>query len=109
MIEANGEVQIGEEAQVYVHDLEIFVTVQLLEETLAVPSPGKLCEVDGYSYEWFNGQKPRMTKEEKTIILHNGQFRIACCSRVVRKFWWQFVLNFDIAGFVFNKSSPRVK
>ena len=31
---ANGEV---EEAQVYVHDLEPFVTVQILEDTPAVP------------------------------------------------------------------------
>ena len=34
MVTANGEVQTNEEAQVYVHDLELFVTVQLLEDTL---------------------------------------------------------------------------
>ena len=39
---ANGEVKTNEEAQVYVHDLHIFVTVQLLEDTLAVLSLGKL-------------------------------------------------------------------
>ena len=46
---ANGEVQTNEEAQVFVHDLHIFVTVQLLEDTLAVLSLGKLCIEDGYT------------------------------------------------------------
>ena len=31
-------VQTNEEAQVYVYDLDLFVTVQLLEDTLAVLS-----------------------------------------------------------------------
>ena len=35
MVTANGEVQTNEEAQDNVHDLDLFVTVQLLEETLA--------------------------------------------------------------------------
>ena len=39
---ANGEVQTNEEAQVYVHDLDLFVTLQLLKETRAVLSLGKL-------------------------------------------------------------------
>ena len=34
---ANGEVQTNEEATVYVHDLVLFVTVQIFEDTLAVP------------------------------------------------------------------------
>ena len=51
------EVQANEEAQVYVHDLGLFVTVQLLEETLSVLSLGKLFEEHGYSYEWFSRQK----------------------------------------------------
>ena len=44
-----GEVHTHEEAQVFVHDLNQFVTVQLLEETLAVLSQGKLCKDQGYS------------------------------------------------------------
>ena len=31
VVTANGEVQTNEEAQVYVHDLDLFVTVQLLD------------------------------------------------------------------------------
>ena len=48
MVTANGEVQTNEEAQVHIHDLDLFVTVQLLEETLAVLSLGKFCEDHGY-------------------------------------------------------------
>ena len=44
---AHGEVHTNEEAQVYVHDLNLFVTLQLLEDTLAVLSLGKLCEDRG--------------------------------------------------------------
>ena len=49
---ANGEVQTREEATVYVKELELFVTVMLLEETPAVLSLGKFCEEFGYSYHW---------------------------------------------------------
>ena len=44
VLTANGEVHTHEEAQVFVHDLNQFVSVQLLEETPAVLSLGKLCE-----------------------------------------------------------------
>ena len=43
VVTANGEVQTNEEAQVYVQDLDLFVTEQLLEETPAVLSLGELC------------------------------------------------------------------
>ena len=62
VVTANGDVQTNEEAQVYVHDLDLFVKVQLLEDTPAVLSLGKLCEQNGYSYEWQNCQKPLLTK-----------------------------------------------
>ena len=54
---ANGEVQRNEEAQVYVHDLDLFVTVPIFDDTLAVLSLGKFFEEHGYSYEWASGQK----------------------------------------------------
>ena len=62
VVTANGEVQTNEEAQVCVHGLGLFVTVQLLEETPAVLSLGKLCEEHGYSFVWASGQKPRLIK-----------------------------------------------
>ena len=59
VITANGEVQTHEEAIVYVKELDIFLTVKVLENTPTVLSLGKLCDENGYSYEWINGQKPR--------------------------------------------------
>ena len=103
VVTANGEVQSNEEAQVYVDDLNLFVTVQILDETLAVLSLGKLCEHHGHTDEWVSGQKPRLTKQGKTIFMQNGQLRTSCCSWVIHQF------NIDIAGFVFLKSSPRAK
>ena len=60
-------VQSFEEAQIYVHDLGSFVTVQLRDETPSVLTPRTLFEDHGHSYEWVIGQKPRLTNEEKII------------------------------------------
>ena len=68
--------QTNEEAQVYVHDLDMFVTVQLLEETPAVLSLGKFCEDHGCSYEWKNGETPRLTKNGKTITCMMKHFEL---------------------------------
>ena len=69
VITANGEVQTHEEAIVYVKELDIFLTMKVLENTPAVLSLGKLCDENGYSYEWINGQKPH--------LIFNG-IRIPC-------------------------------
>ena len=58
VITANGEVQTHEEATVYVKVLDMFLTMKVLENTPAALSLGKLCDENGYSYEWINGQKP---------------------------------------------------
>ena len=63
VITANGEVQTHEEATGYVRELDIFLTVKILENTPAVLSLGKLCENHGYSNEWDNGQKPCLIKK----------------------------------------------
>ena len=60
VITANGEVQTHEEATVYVKELGIFLTMKVLENTPAALSLGKLCDENGYSYEWINGQKPHL-------------------------------------------------
>ena len=52
VIAANGEVQTHEEAIVYVKELDIFLTMKVLENTPAVLSLGKLCDENGYSYEF---------------------------------------------------------
>ena len=59
---ANGEVQTHEEATVYVKELDLFLTMKVLEDTTTVLSVGKLCDEHGYSYEWINGQKPHLIK-----------------------------------------------
>ena len=45
----SGYLQTNEEAQVHVHDLGLFVAVQVLEDMPAVLSHGKLCDQHGYS------------------------------------------------------------
>ena len=55
----------NEEATVYVCDLDLFVTGQILEDTPAVLSFGKLCEDLGYSYEWASGQKTHLFSKKK--------------------------------------------
>ena len=67
VVTAHGEVQTNEEAQVYVEDLNLFVTVQFLEETPAVLSLGKLFSEHGCSYEWKNGETAQLAKNGKTI------------------------------------------
>ena len=62
VITANGEVQTHEQATVYVKELGIFLTMKVLENTPTVLSLGKLCDENGYSYEWINSQKPHLIK-----------------------------------------------
>ena len=60
VITANGEVQTHEEAKVYVKEFDIFLTLKVLENTPPVLSLGKLCDENGDSYQWINGQKPHL-------------------------------------------------
>ena len=74
VLTANGDVHTHEEAQVFVHDLSLFVTVQPLDETPAVRLPGKLCDDHGYSYEWVSSQTLRLTNDGKSIICKTDNF-----------------------------------
>ena len=74
VITANGEVQTQEEAIVYVKELDIFLTMKVLENTPAVLSLGKHCDENGYSYEWINGQKPHLIKNGIRIICNTENF-----------------------------------
>ena len=86
VLTANGEVHTNEEAQVFVHDLNLIVTVQVLEETLAVLSLGKLCEDHGYSYEWVSGKRTTVDQRGEDNCMQNGQPRTSCCSRDIHQF-----------------------
>ena len=74
VITANGEVQTHEEATVYANELGTFLTMKILENTPAVLSLGKLCDENGYSYEWINGQKPHLIKNGIRIICNTENF-----------------------------------
>ena len=74
VITANGEVQTHEEAIVYVKELDIFLTMKVLENTPAALSLGQLCDENGYSYEWINGQKPHLIKDGIRIICNTENF-----------------------------------
>ena len=64
---ANGTSHATEEATVYVCDLDMFVQVQALKESLAVLWLGKLCEANGYSFEWHPGQPFHLIKNGRNI------------------------------------------
>ena len=81
---ANGEVQTHEGAIVYVKELDIFLTMKVLENTPAVLSLGKLCDENGYSYEWINGQKPHLIRERDSDTVQHGELRSCCGSRLVK-------------------------
>ena len=74
VITAKGEVQTHEEATVYVKELDIFLTMKVLENTPAVLSIGKFffCDENGYSYEWIHCQKTHFIKHG-IRILHNTE------------------------------------
>ena len=75
VVTANGEVQTNEEAQAYVHDLDLFVTVQILDDTPAVLSLGKLCEEHSYSCEWASGQKATSGASSSSTSLQQDSSR----------------------------------
>ena len=91
VITANGEVQTQEEAIVYVKELDMFLTMKVLENTPAVLSLGKLCDENGYSYEWINGQKPHLIKDGDSDNLQYGELRSHRGPRLVQFFLWIFI------------------
>ena len=74
VITANGEVQTQEEAIVYVKELDMFLTMKVLDKTPAVLSFGKLCDENGYSYGWINCQKPHFIKDGIRTICNTENF-----------------------------------
>ena len=56
VITTNGEVQTHEEATVCAKELDKFLSMNVLDNTPAVLSLGKLCDENGYSYEWVKNQ-----------------------------------------------------
>ena len=50
------------------------MTTEVLENTPAVLSLGKLCDEHGYSYEWINGQKTHLSKKGIRTICNTENF-----------------------------------
>ena len=69
----------------------VFLTMELLENTPAVLSLGKLCDENGYSYDWINGQKPHLIKNGIRIICKHRELRSFCGSRLVKFIFWIFI------------------
>ena len=74
MVTANGEVLTKEEATVYVKELDLFVTVMLLEDARAVLSLGKLFEDHGYNYHWTRGQKPHLINNGRKMECNTANY-----------------------------------
>ena len=92
VITANGEVQTHEEVTVYVKELDIFLTMKVLDNTPAVLSLGKLCDENGYSFEWINGQKPHLIKNGIRIQCNTENFvPIVVPSKLVKFVLWIFI------------------
>ena len=74
VVTTDGEVPTKEEATVYVRGLGLFVAVVLLEDTLGVLSPGKLCEDHGFYYHWTSGQKPHLIQNGRKIDCNTANY-----------------------------------
>ena len=106
MITANGEVQTIEEAQIHVHDRELFVTEKILDDPHAVLSSGKLCEEHGYTYEWASDQKPYLTKNGQQSVQYR-KCRSYCCPKIDFKHARNVVLCIVPAGLIEHLSESR--
>ena len=69
----------------YVKELDIFLTMKVLDNTPAVLSLGKLCDENGYSYEWINGQKTTSHQKRDSDTLQYGELRSYCGSPCRRR------------------------
>ena len=90
VITANGEVQTHEEATVYVKEMDIFLTLKVLEDTPAVLSFGKLSDENGYSYEWINGTKTTSHLKLDSDTVQHGELRSDRGSWFVNEIFLQF-------------------
>ena len=66
--------------------------MKVLENTPAVLSLGKLCDENGYSYEWINGQKPHLIKKRDSDTMQRGELRSDRGSRLVNEFFLPVLL-----------------
>ena len=75
VITANGEVQTHEEATVYVKELDIFLTMKVLENTPAVLSLGKLCDENGLFLRMDQRSKTTSHSKRYSDTVQHGELR----------------------------------
>ena len=83
---ANGEVQTGGEAAVYVKQLDFFVKVML-------------CEDHGYTYHWTSGQKPHLIRNGKKIDCKKNQQCTVCGSWIISEFFLAYIFIYTFTIF----------
>ena len=86
VITANGEVQTHEEAIVYVKELDIFLTLKVLENTPAVLSLGKLFDETDILVNGSMVKKHTSHLKRNSDTVQHGELRSYCGSRLVSKF-----------------------
>ena len=96
---ANDEVQTREEAKAYVKELDLFVTVMLLEETPAVLSLEKLCEEHGYAYHRISGQKPHLIRNGRRIDCNIANY-VHLCSWFISEFLLNYTFTYFLIIFI---------
>ena len=94
-LQQKGSVEKDEEARVYVRDLDLYVTVRLLEDTPPVLSLGQLYEDDGYFYEWIEGQKPNLILNVRNNPSNTDNYSPKVVPGLSRSFEFQFGTNAD--------------
>ena len=82
----------------YMHDVANFVAVQLLEDTPAVLSFGKLCKEHDYTCKWSSGQWATSEQKWESDLLQNRELRPIGSSRTVIKFHHIFIFDIASAG-----------
>ena len=74
VVKANGEVHTKEEATVYVKELDLFVTVKLLERYTGCSFTPKILPRSRYSCEWTTGQNPQLIKDGRRIKCNTANY-----------------------------------
>ena len=86
---------------IFLHDFDLFVSVQVLDETPAILLLHQLCSKRGNSYEWKTAKLHNWPqKREKTITCIMDTFCASRCTRIVIIFQQHFVFNIEIKGSV---------
>ena len=90
VITADGEKQTHEEATVYVKEMDVILTLKVLENSPAVLSLGKLCDENGYSLRVDQRSKTTSHSKQDSDTMYHGELRSDLGSRLVNEFFLWF-------------------